>query len=194
MLARLALGVTTTTTVVSGLAAYQLRRRLHTDPLTGLGNRAALESAFERARRRRTAGMLAVAIGDLNGFKALNDTHGHRFGDRVLVEVATVLTRQWSTTGARPFRLHGDEFALLLPSVVDQREAEDRISGVQEAVASLTEVDGQPVEVSMALGVITTPVRRPDLSALLAIADDRMYGDKHATTPTHLVHRTVSVH
>lgn len=181
MLARLALGVTTTTTVVSGLAAYQLHRRLHTDPLTGLGNRAALESAFERARRRRTAGMLAVAVGDLNGFKALNDTHGHRFGDRVLVEVAAVLTRQWSRGGARPFRLHGDEFALLLPSVVDQRDAEDRISGVQEAVASLTEVDGQPVEVSMALGVITTPVRRPSLSALLGMADDRMYGDKHAT-------------
>ncbi|WP_269634175.1 GGDEF domain-containing protein [Saccharomonospora halophila] len=63
----------------------------------------------------------------MNGFKALNDTHGHRFGDRVLVEVATRL-RRCAVGGELPVRLHGDEFAVLIPcSTTDRacRRADD---------------------------------------------------------------------
>ncbi|WP_083935746.1 GGDEF domain-containing protein [Saccharomonospora halophila] len=180
MLTHLALTLTTTTTVASGLCAYRLRGRLRTDPLTGLGNRLALVEAFERARRRTP--MVAVALGDMNGFKALNDTHGHRFGDRVLVEVATRL-RRCAVGGELPVRLHGDEFAVLIPCSTTDRACR-RADDYRAAVDSLDVVDGQPIAASMAFGVMAAPSGTAELSALLATADDRMYGDKHITHPT----------
>ncbi|MEB3369535.1 GGDEF domain-containing protein [Saccharopolyspora mangrovi] len=155
--------------------AWRYRQRTLTDPLTGLANRAALQMAF---RRHRRTGPVAVAVGDMNGFKAFNDTHGHRFGDQVLIEVARVLARETSR-GELPVRLHGDEFAVLIPGVKDQATAEHRVRQLQDAIAQITTIDGQPVEVSMALGVMTMPAESADLSRLLGSADDRMYGDKH---------------
>lgn len=177
MLANLALGVTSATTVAAGTCAYRWFRQTRTDSLTGLGNRAALHAAFERARRRGR-GLLAVALGDLNGFKTINDTHGHRFGDRVLVEVAAVLEHM-ASRGEVPVRLHGDEFAVLIPWTRTLRQAEHRMRQFQTAVSTIDEIDGQPLEISMSLGVMTAPAATADLSALLASADDRMYGDKH---------------
>ncbi|GAA2338280.1 hypothetical protein GCM10009854_13180 [Saccharopolyspora halophila] len=175
MLAQLALSVTSVSTIATAGCAWRLSRRLRTDPLTGLGNRTALELAF---RRRAKHGLVAVAVGDMNGFKALNDTHGHRFGDRVLIETAHALRRE-TRRGEMPVRLHGDEFAVLLTNVASARTAEHRVRELQAAIASVTCVDGQPVEVAMALGVMTAPAETADLGALLGSADDRMYGDKH---------------
>ncbi|EID55127.1 GGDEF domain-containing protein [Saccharomonospora xinjiangensis] len=180
MLAEIALVVTTTTTLSTGFGAYRLRRKLRTDPLTGLGNRLALAEAFAWARRRSP--LVAVALGDMNGFKAINDTHGHRFGDRVLIEVAAILQR---TACRRELvvRLHGDEFAVLIPCDTPDHAAR-RLDTYRAAVAALDEVEGQPITASMALGVITAPSESADLSALLASADDRMYGDKHTHNST----------
>lgn len=175
MLAQLALSVTTATTVAATGYAWRYRQKTLTDPLTGLANRAALEAEF---RRRRRSGPVAVAVGDMNGFKAFNDTYGHRFGDQVLIEVARVLAREVSR-GEVPVRLHGDEFAVLLPGITDQAAAEHRVRQLQTAITQITAIDGQPVEVSMALGVMTMPAESADLSRLLGSADDRMYGDKH---------------
>ncbi|MEU6267952.1 GGDEF domain-containing protein [Saccharopolyspora shandongensis] len=179
MLAKFALGVTSATTVAAGTCAYRLFRQTRTDPLTGLGNRAALIAAFNRARRFGR-GQLAIAVGDMNGFKAFNDTHGHRFGDRVLIEVGAVLGHM-AFRGEVPVRLHGDEFAVLIPWVVSADDAERRTREFQAAVSTIDEIDGQPVEVSMALGVMTAPADTAQLPALLSSADDRMYGDKHTT-------------
>ena len=176
MLTEILLAVTTTTTLSTGVCSYRLRRKLRTDPLTGLGNRLALAEAFARARRRFP--LVAVALGDMNGFKALNDTHGHRFGDRVLIEIAAILQRT-AECGELPVRLHGDEFAVLIPCPTPDHAAR-RLDAYRTAVDALTEVDGQPITASMALGVMTAPSHSAELSALLASADDRMYGDKHA--------------
>lgn len=179
MLAKIALGVTSATSVAAATYAYRLVRQTRTDPLTGLGNRAALAAAFNRAMRRGR-GRVGIAIGDMNGFKAINDTHGHRFGDQVLITVARVL-RDTAHRGELPVRLHGDEFAVLLPSISTPEQAEHRVREFQAAVAAITEVDGQPVDVGISLGVMTAPAAKAQLSALLASADDRMYADKHAT-------------
>lgn len=178
MLTHLALTVTTVSTLAASFTALRLRRRLRTDPLTGLGNRLALIEAFARARRRSP--MVAVAIGDMNGFKAINDTHGHRFGDRVLIEAATRLQRT-TRRGELAVRLHGDEFALLIPCTTPGHAAR-RLDAYRTAVTALDEVDGQPITASMALGFMAAPSDSADLSALLASADDRMYGDKHNST------------
>src|SRR5437588_9928615 len=97
-------------TVTSAYAA-RLSQRLHTDELTGIGNRAALTRLARRASHSR--GLVGVLMVDLDQFKVINDTYGHPFGNRVLGAVAARL----ATTAARwetPVRLHGDEFALWL--------------------------------------------------------------------------------
>lgn len=182
MLAKIALGVTSATSIAAGTCAYRLFRQSRTDPLTGLGNRAALVAAFNRAMRRGR-GLVGVAVGDMNGFKAFNDVHGHRFGDQVLITVAGML-RATAHHGEVPVRLHGDEFAVLLPSVDSPDQAEHRVREFQAAVSTITEVDGQPIEAGISLGVMTAPAAKAQLPALLASADDRMYADKqHSKHP-----------
>jgi diguanylate cyclase (GGDEF)-like protein len=89
-----------------------LLRLTRLDALTGLGNRRAFDEALGReiALARRTGAPLAIALGDIDSFKGINDRLGHNEGDRVLKEVAAVLR------GADlAFRWAGDEFALVLP-------------------------------------------------------------------------------
>ncbi|MEY8039157.1 GGDEF domain-containing protein [Saccharopolyspora cebuensis] len=173
MLTELALVLTTGTTGITGVCAWRFFRRLRTDPLTGLANRAALYARFTWARRFGRP--VAVLLGDVDQFKAVNDTHGHRFGDQVLITIADTLSRT-ARRGELPVRLHGDEFAVLLTTTADPHH---RAQAFQAAVDSTTEVDGQPVEVGISLGVAVAPDTATGLSALLASADDRMYGDKH---------------
>lgn len=96
---------------------HALGRAAHTDPLTGLINRRALEPVLDRelARCSRLRHPLCIAVIDLDGFKRVNDTFGHQAGDRLLVDV----TRAWRSALRTPdvlARSGGDEFLLLLPS------------------------------------------------------------------------------
>src|SRR5204863_10055705 len=93
-----------------------MRRMVHTDQLTGLPNRRALEEQLPRelARARREGGSLALAMLDLDHFKNFNDQHGHLAGDRLL-ERAAALWQQ----ALRPYdilaRFGGEEFMVILP-------------------------------------------------------------------------------
>lgn len=193
MLAELALLVTGSSTAVTSTLAYRQHRRLRTDPLTGLANRAELRAAFRRGRRRHRQGLIGLALGDLRRFKAVNDVHGHRAGDQVLVEVAARL-QDATRRGELAVRLHGDEFAVLLPQVADQADAARRVGEIQQHVNTPISLAGGTVETRLDCGVMTMPVAAAELSALLASADDRMYGDKHAArAPQHRVGPTAVV-
>lgn len=100
----------------------QLRRMAHYDGLTGLPNRTLaylrLEHALERIQRR--GGSLAVLFIDLDRFKTINDSHGHQFGDSVLVAVAERLGRRCRQEDTLA-RLGGDEFLLILRAVAGLR-------------------------------------------------------------------------
>ncbi len=92
-----------------------MARAARTDPLTGLGHHGALMDALTSAvlEAQHAGTPLSIAMIDLDGFKAINDAHGHPLGDRLLVEVAERLRR--SARGGEVFRYGGEEFSVLLP-------------------------------------------------------------------------------
>lgn len=169
--------------IVCGIYARRLLRRVHTDALTGLPNRTSL---YRRARRRigpRPAGLL---LADLNRFKQVNDTYGHRIGDLVLCEVADQL-RAICGPGEIPIRLHGDEFAVLLTRPGSLAAIEQRACAVRAALAGQRTIAGYRVDASLSVGyACTTETSVHNLVDLLSLADRRMYTDKtiqHARIP-----------
>src|SRR5277367_1701423 len=134
----------------------QSRRTAVVDQLTGLLNRVALEARVAELHHQTTVTgrPVTVILGDVDHFKAINDTHGHAGGDEVLREVASRLTQ---VLGREPvFRLGGEEFLVLLADVDDldaQRVAERLRTGVRRIP-----VQGVPVTISF--GVASAPRER----------------------------------
>jgi diguanylate cyclase (GGDEF)-like protein len=146
------------------------------DALTGLGNRRALDEALavQVAMAARTGRALSALVGDLDGFKAINDAHGHHVGDRVLRDVAAVL-RDVVRRPDACFRWGGDEFVVLLPEV-DRHTAEGIAERVTAAVASRCGAPGGAT-VGLPLGVATLVEGGTGLQ-LLADADAALLAAK----------------
>ena len=157
----------------------QLERLAHFDPLTGLPNRALLADRLQQglARAQRARQGLAVCFMDLDGFKAVNDAHGHDAGDDLLAEVARRLQGS-IRAGDTAARLGGDEFVLLLGGLHHPRECEDTARRVLHAVALPIEVEGHTVHVSASMGISVFPRDGSDAEQLLRQADQAMYQAK----------------
>lgn len=130
------------------------RQRARLDPLTGLANRAAFEERLAEAveRNRRFGTQVSLLLWDLDRFKAINDTCGHRAGDRVLREVARCMKARLRTTDFVA-RIGGEEFvALLVGTPGDQalRVADDLRRGVE---ALRLHFHGTPVPVTASCGI-----------------------------------------
>ncbi|WP_428962592.1 GGDEF domain-containing protein [Micromonospora fluostatini] len=162
VLTRYRRSVVCVTTLHSELTA--LRRALLRDPLTGLANRPGLTQAWTRVAPARPW----VAVIDLDGFKPVNDTHGHAAGDIVLTTIAARL-RTISDTAAR---LGGDEFAALIDGP-DPTAVAHRIAQVIAAPIPLP--TGTTVTVTASIGLAPSA---GDLPAALADADAAMYRAK----------------
>lgn len=161
-------------------AATVYRRRLHTDPLTGLGNRAALYAHARRDRR----GLLGLVMVDLDAFKAINDTHGHDFGNTLLAAVGARLTEA-TRPGETAVRLHGDEFAVWLGRQLDPGAAEQRADDIATALAAPHWIDGHRLSVLGSVGLALGPASL-STSELLGQADEHMYQVKAAQRLTVL--------
>ena len=170
MLTEIALTVGTASWAgIATTAAGLYRRRLHTDPLTGLGNRTALYARTRRARR----GLVGLVMIDLDAFKAINDTHGHDFGNKVLATVASHLAEA-TRPGELPVRLHGDEFAVWLGRQPHPGAAEQRADEIATALAEPHWVDGHRMCVLGSVGIALAPAST-STSDLLGQADEHMY-------------------
>src|SRR5205085_5218010 len=112
----------------------EARQLARVDPLTGLGNRRALDQALdpELARARRAKAPLSLLVGDLDGFKEINDRYGHVMGDDCLQQAATAL-RTAVRTPDLCFRWGGDEFTVLLVDA-DAMVARTLASRLEKAV------------------------------------------------------------
>jgi diguanylate cyclase (GGDEF)-like protein len=149
------------------------------DNLTGLANRRQCEEALsaELARAERFGTPLTVVFADLDGFKAVNDEHGHACGDLVLRELAAVLhetVREADVAG----RWGGEEFLLLLPGTDAAGGAQlaERVREGIEGRAVLTS-DGTPIRVTCSFGLASYPASE-HAGALLSAADDALYRAK----------------
>jgi diguanylate cyclase (GGDEF)-like protein len=146
------------------------------DALTGLGNRRALDEALVArvALAARTGRPLSALVGDLDGFKQINDRFGHHDGDRILGEVAFAM-RDVVRAPDSCFRWGGDEFVVLL-SDVGLTEAEEIADRIAVAIASRCSApDGDPVSVT--LGAAEHVAGQP-ATRLLAIADAALLAAK----------------
>lgn len=148
-----------------------------TDPVTGLLNREAFERRVNELSSQigLTGEPISVLMCDLDGFKAVNDTHGHARGDAVLREVSHLMRlalRRFELL----YRVGGDEFVILLPGA-EAREAIHVAERLRSAVAA-----NQPVgtHVTLSVGVGTGAGRHADLRAVLADADAALYEAKAA--------------
>ncbi len=95
-------------------------RMAHTDPLTGIGNRRAVDESLDIAlsRHRSEGAAVSLVVCDLNGLKRINDEQGHEAGDRALVRFASMLSATAATlNGSMAARLGGDEFCIVAPDV-----------------------------------------------------------------------------
>ena len=159
-----------------GRLVTQLTDAARTDPLTGLLNRRALEDLFEHEleRSRRGDRAMAVIVGDLDGFKAVNDRQGHHAGDLALRKLAEELDR-WKRRIDRAARVGGEEFALLLPET-DERGAFLVAERLRRATQR-TFAD-EPVPITISFGVAAYPDHGNDAEVLLRNADQALYAAK----------------
>jgi diguanylate cyclase (GGDEF)-like protein/PAS domain S-box-containing protein len=156
-----------------------LQRRATTDPLTGVANRTVLMDRLEHAIRRlgRSQGQLAVLFLDLDRFKVINDSLGHRVGDAVLQAMAERLLRyiRLSDTLAR---LGGDEFVVLAEDVADQEAAIVLGNRLAEAGREPFRVGEEEFVCTVSVGIAVTDDPRQTPEALLQEADLALYRAK----------------
>jgi diguanylate cyclase (GGDEF)-like protein len=159
-----------------------------TDELTGLPNRRAfLERAeVELARMRRTGTPTTVVYLDVDGFKGVNDHHGHDVGDDVLRRIGHALRSRVRATDVAA-RLGGDEFVLLLTDT-DAAAADPLLRQLQRGVAADASPDDAPVTAS--IGAVTFLAPPATVSALLRAPDGLMYEAKRdgRSALQHAVH------
>jgi diguanylate cyclase (GGDEF)-like protein/putative nucleotidyltransferase with HDIG domain len=151
-----------------------------TDPLTGLPNTRFMFTHLTRelSRSDRLKSELSLLVMDIDEFKDINDSYGHRVGDRALREVARALR-----AAIRPYdvcvRYAGDEFVVVL-SGCGSDEVEEKRRELQEVIDS-TVVDvggGVQIPISVSIGAAVFPQDGDSSEALIARADGRMYADK----------------
>lgn len=160
--------------------AQRIRHLAYSDSLTGLANRASMneriDRAIEYASRHRL--MVALLYLDLDGFKEVNDKHGHDIGDVVLLGAALriqYVLRHGESIG----RIGGDEFVVLIPSIESTEEVQAVRRRIIEILAEPFTVGEEKFVLSASIGTSIFPLDGHIRLELLAHADKAMYRIKH---------------
>ncbi|MCF3104675.1 EAL domain-containing protein [Streptomyces roseoverticillatus] len=156
--------------------------RMH-DPVTRLPNRSLFFERLTTALATASAaeggtGRIGVCYLDLDGFKAINDTLGHRAGDRLLGAVARRLSECAAPGGHLVARLGGDEFALLVEESAGTEQLVELAACVQNRLQRPFEVSGQRLSVSASIGVVERPAAGTHATELMQAADTTLYWAK----------------
>ena len=147
------------------------------DMLTGLPNRALFEQRLAAALGSAGTASVAVLFVDLDRFKEINDTHGHRFGDLVLCGVSQRM-RGAVRRSDLVARLSGDEFAVVIPDIQNAEDADAIARVLLGSCGAPLTIDGREVVVSCSIGVAIYPQHGETQEALLRAADTAQYHAK----------------
>ncbi|MGK5496986.1 putative bifunctional diguanylate cyclase/phosphodiesterase [Streptomyces sp. URMC 125] len=156
----------------------RLRHLQMHDPVTRLPNRALFFERLSAALAESTTGRIGLCYLDLDGFKAVNDTLGHRVGDQLLDAVATRLRRCAEPGGHLVARLGGDEFALLAEASTGTRPLTELAQEVLAALQQPFDLSGHRLAVSASIGVVERPAAGTTATELMQAADTTLYWAK----------------
>jgi diguanylate cyclase len=167
--------------VASLFLEKQIRDLANTDALTGLANRRAIMTALAEEEANQT--QFGLALLDLDGFKAVNDTHGHHVGDSLLQHVSAQLVG-----AAQPRdsvgRLGGDEFIILFRDVQDSADVSARAAAILSALCQPAHIGEHPIPVGASLGSAIYTKRSSTVADMLITADKALYAQKRVNKET----------
>ena len=155
-----------------------MRSLAHTDPLTGLPNRRGLNIALASALARCGPDkLLAVYVMDLDGFKPVNDQHGHDVGDELLIAVTRRLQNHVRQSDVVA-RLGGDEFVVMTGQLASAQQAQELGHKLLDAFRTPFSLGNLQVQVGLTIGYAIAPDDSNDALSLLKLADAAMYSGK----------------
>jgi diguanylate cyclase (GGDEF)-like protein/putative nucleotidyltransferase with HDIG domain len=156
--------------------------RALTDPMTGLPNARSLQAQFEKeaGRANRNGSSFQLLMLDLDGFKAVNDTFGHKVGDQMLKEVSKVMRAELRDYDFLA-RYAGDEFVVIAPETTDE-DIQELCRRMEKAVCDflLPTASGRRASVGVSLGAACYPSEGETLDQIIIAADKAMYAVKGA--------------
>jgi diguanylate cyclase (GGDEF)-like protein len=146
------------------------------DRLTGIPNRRAYEKRLKDLDKANVH--YTVLFFDINDFKSVNDNYGHDFGDVLLKNLAEILNKSRESQIELACRIGGDEFAVIVPNLVDLKNVEARVYKLKTLLNKDYVIYNTEIYVSVAIGSATNPLDATYNEKIMKIADDRMYQDK----------------
>ncbi|SMB28268.1 putative Diguanylate cyclase [Sterolibacterium denitrificans] len=157
----------------------QLERIAHFDSLTGVPNRFLLNTRLRQTlgAARPHGSLIAISYLDLDGFKEINDTHGHDVGDSMLVAITQRLRRVLRECDTLA-RIGGDEFVILMAELENETACHVLLERLLSAVAAPVRLNDLKLQVSASIGVTLHPTDASDADQLLRHADQAMYRAK----------------
>ncbi len=165
------------------------------DALTDLPNRNLFEDRLEQSMRnaKRNNEIMALLFVDLDGFKAINDTHGHAIGDTMLKHAAKRLKRELREVDSVA-RIGGDEFTVILVDLEVHQDAEKVAGKLVEVMREPFKLDGIPITLSTSIGIAYFPEQAKNGKDLLRKADYAMYAAKASGKNTYYTYEGTSGH
>ena len=156
------------------------------DPLTSLHNRRVFRAKMQEVCERPSQERFAVLFMDMDRFKVVNDTLGHRTGDQLLIQVAKRLQSVLEESDVLA-RLGGDEFAILLSAIQSNEQVEAVARRIIEAVAAPFSVDQNVITTGISIGIAIGPDHGNSADALLVAADLALYSVKVGARGTYRI-------
>ncbi|SEO59806.1 PAS domain S-box-containing protein/diguanylate cyclase (GGDEF) domain-containing protein [Amphibacillus marinus] len=167
----------------------ELHRLAYHDPLTGLANRRLFNARLEQvlALYVRQQNPFAVAMLDLDDFKAINDSNGHDVGDDVIIELARRLAlsvREMDTVA----RLGGDEFILLLPEIGNRDDLMRVLNRIEDALLKPYQINNQTYLVGASIGAVMSTNYAITTHSIIRAADQALYAAKRTGKNKVVIH------
>jgi len=157
----------------------RLHYQFYHDVITGLPNREKLYLDMEACFGNRSEDQIsALMLLDIDRFKEINDTLGHKTGDQLLKQIGPRLTAEMADVQGVVARLGGDEFAIFLPRIRSPHQAIIIAHRLTDALTQEFDLDGFCTEISVSIGIALSPMQTEDYHTLMRYADIAMYHAK----------------